>query len=645
MIKRRMLKMLVNDLRAWGKNTQAIAKGSHVPIARLDQSCGQSGLESLYFGSGGPEDFSCSRKADLKMLRQEMVSTGHLRNSFYPQIFKNHTEVDNIHLSLKLSGSFYCSVTQTRLNFPPEQISETVIEPLVRNDKQEGGVTETKIPLTLGTDVPSNSRLFWTLRALSDGATIHDAVWMATAPQETHGRMVVVLRTYGRTADVKKLLMAFEEQSCYSPHYARILNNIFFYVLDTSEDISAADYIEIRSLKNISAHVVKGANLGGGGNMSQALLYLDEAIEVAQIEIGDLLLLDDDLRLSLESLCRHWGSTLFRSDDTIFTLPVFMKSEPRRMWEDGGIWGRFLDGDMSGDRSSLAPRLLRHRKQFDVYEHLDEIARPHYPEYCTFIFFSLSHKRFKALGYPAAFFLRGDDIEYSLRHRKKGSKIFSNPNLCAWHEPAHSYGQEYMSIAHGVLINMRYGNKEVDAFIKFFHLRLISHAGIGDAFGLKVYAEVLRDINSRSVFLQNNFSAHYQEKLGMFKVFDQNFEYLSDELRDDLRRSAQHHNLPLGEYPFLYPQMKGEPELSKVILENPHTGLFRIYNPQDPNVLATCAKAVADFSAEMTIFIENFDALRNHYMKRFDDAEGQTFWDEELTHHREAEVLLALINE
>lgn len=624
-----LVKLLSDDLKAWGGQTLPIKKNDLVPVFRLDQSCAQHNLEGLFFETADLEDVSCTGKADIPLLRQQSVGTGRLRNSFYPEVFKQHSKIEKLQLTFDVTGPFSYDVHQSSVDYAPEPLTKGVVT-------AEGDAVQRQLvhaPFSLDNDIGKHVRLFWSLRSLSDATVLHDAAWQAVAPHDAQGRMVVVLRTFGRTNDIKNLLISFAEESRFSDHYKRLLKNVFFYVLDTSNGVGAEDYTEMADHDVLNVHVVRGANLGGGGNMSQALLFLEDALRQADLDVDELLLLDDDLRLSLESMLRHWASTVFRSDNTVFTVPVFMKSEPRKMWEDGALWGRFLSDDMSPDRTAIAPRLLRHNREFRDYEHLDEQARGHYPEYCTFIFFSLPYKRFGELGYPAAFFLRGDDIEYSLRHRKAGGRTLSNPNLCAWHEPAHSYGQEYMSIAHGTIINMQYGADTADNLGRFFYERLMSHISIGDVLGLKTYAAVLRDLNSKTMFLEHDFAGRYIKQLGVFKGFDQQFEYLSNELRDDLRRNAHDRNTFMGEYGFLYPPVEGNPRLSRVILENGHTSTYRIYDPKDPKVVAECTQAAAELTAELSKFLESYDDLRAHYVQRFEAVSAPAFWEKELGLH------------
>lgn len=355
----------------------------------------------------------------------------------------------------------------------------------------------------------------------------------------------------------------------------------------------------------------------------------------ADVRPDELLLLDDDLSISLETLYRHWSATLFRSDNTVFTLPVFMKSEPRRMWEDGAFWGRFLGASPSSTRTHLAPRLLRHNLTFRGLDNLDKLAVRNYPEDCTFIFFGLSWALFEKLGYPLAIFLRGDDIEYSLRVRSMtGAQIMSNPNLAAWHEPAHSYGQEYMSIAHGMLINMAYGPEAPDALLRFFHMQALRHLSLNDVAGLTLYAEILRDFMAENIFLENGFAGHYVNRLKYFKTFETEFESIPTEIVENLRQAHSGGASQLAEHPFLYMGVEARDNIGTVLLFNPHTKTYRTYRHDDVAVMEAAATKAAELFALIADFGTNYSRFHAHYLDKIAACRKEEFWDSELGQHK-----------
>ncbi|MEP2529971.1 hypothetical protein [Shimia sp.] len=630
---------LSSDLRAWAEQTLPITVGEDIAAFGLDRPArSHSRLADLFFNTDLVDHLVPGAEADTPFLRGQSLSSAALRNMLFPATLRNHSAARQIGLHFSVSGAFAYRLHTHTPGETPEELDTGLVE---NNRPEHDTLPAACCHIDIEHDLDKQARLSWELEALGDDCVLHDMALSLNAPRDVGGRMVVIMRTFGRTNDIIELLTRFDAQSHLSAGYRRALRNIFFLVLDTTGDVDEDSYSALAGFDHLHVHVLSGANMGGGGNMSQSLLLLEDALKKSEQDIDELLLLDDDLQISLESLRRHWATTLFRTDDVIFTLPVSMKSAPRKIWEDGAFWGRFLDADRTGARTAIAPRLLRHGGRMDDPDQADKLTGLHYPEYSTFIFFGLSHARFRALGYPSAFFLRGDDIEYSLRHGAAGGKCLSNPNLWAWHEPAHSYGQEYMSIAHGVIINMRYGAEVQTSFVRFFKQRLLAHAAISDAPGLRLYADVLRDLNDH-LLLEHEFAQHYVTRLGEFRTYDGAFDYVPDEVRADIRASAARRGESAVETSFLYPGGPKQDTVARVLLHNPHTDRYRVYDPQEAAILSETVTATAALARELARFQDGFDDLRAHYAARMQEVAGAEFWREELTRHAAPRTLFGI---
>jgi len=627
-----VISSLSQSLADWEGNASPVEKGEWVVLSGLDSNADDSSISDLFFADlpghahrfdGGFSDLDC----------YSQVNSGTLRNSFYPELFLQHSAINKLALRMSVKGPLALQVGVSRQGEPVKLLVEKDLLPEV---DQAAQVREVEIPINFRNVVGESSRLFWVARALADGVDLHNAAWGTYAPKKVGAKMMVALRTFGRTQDILTLIEQFQDSASKSgqSHYARMLQNTFFLILDTSAGLEDDDYDLLKGLPDIQFHVIKGANLGGGGNMSQIMRLLSAASQGSGVEPDELLLLDDDLHLSMESLYRHWASTLFRTDKTIFTLPVFTKSDPRKMWEDGAFWGRFLDAEKRSRRTNLAPRLLRHNLNFKLFDHLDMLATPNYPEYCTFIFFSLPWSLFGQLGYPLAIFLRGDDIEYSLRSKAKaGARILSNPNLAAWHEPAHSYGQEYMSIAHGIIINMIYGHSKPEALIRYFQQQALRHLSLNDYRGLQLYIDVLNDLLSKVIFLENGFAVHYVEKLKYFKSFDAEFEHVPHEILADKRHAMAGGSKHMVEHPFLYMPVESRNTIGTVMLHNHHSKTVKLYNFEDPQVQEQASRTAAELFGLIARIPTEFRALREHYVSRVKESSTAEYWDRELALH------------
>ena len=613
---------LASALRSWAAKTRPINRGDYFRVQGIDLSNRIMGMDDLFFVDKH-DHFRPSPGSELRLMNQEMLDTSTLRNSFFPQVLQSHSRVLDLALKLTFRGRFQILVYQSRLGEPPIPLAERIFA-------SEETAT---VRLDLGSvqNLPRNVRLFWVARALNDACELMSVTWEALAPATTEGRMVVLIRTFGRTHDVQNLLDQFQDQAAQGG-YSDVLANIFFLIYDSSTGLDATSYADLAGSDLLNTFVMSGPNLGGGGNMSVELLALQQAVKDSGVIINELVLTDDDIDVSVESLSRNWGTTLFRRDNAFHTLPVFMKSEPRRVWEDGGFWGRYTPGSPRGKRTAIAPRLLRHSRIFKGSDHLDEMARLHHAEYSTFIFLSMPYVRLSEIGLPIAFFLRGDDIEFNLRHAAAGGVTVSNPNMCAWHEPAHSYAQEYMSIAHGVIINMAYGQDKPDDLVAFFHARAGAHMSISDVAGLTVYAEVLADLVAGDRLMAANFAPHYLSMIARFKSFDAAYSTMPDELIDTLREASRREGKLTHVVPFLYMQAHGGEmplDLDRVVLWNPHTEKRYVYDPSEADRLATLSTVAARLYAALSAFTQRYDELRAIYRARMAETSAPAFWQAE----------------
>ncbi len=609
---------LAGALGRWAGQTRPIAQGEMVRIQGIDLSNRIMGLDDLFFVDE-PDDFRPRPGEALRLLNQEMLNTGTLRNSFFPQILSSHGQDMNLWLKVRFRGRFQIIVYQSRLGHAPMPLAERVVSsPDPSSELIELGPVQS---------LPRGARLFWVARALGDTCEVLDVTWEVMAPTATEGRMVVVMRTFGRTRDVQLLLSRFQETANRGAH-DHLLANTLFLIYDASPEVTPATYADLAGF-TLNSFVLSGPNMGGGGNMSIELLALQNAVQASGITVNEVVLADDDLQISLESLARNWGATLFRRDNAFHTLPVFMKSEPRRLWEDGGFWGRFTKDNPQGQRTGVAPRLLRHHRDFRGLDHLDEMAKLHHAEYGTFILLSMPYGRIAQIGLPIAVFLRGDDIEYSLRHAMAGGITLSNPNMAAWHEPAHSYAQEYMSIAHGIIINMAYGQDKPDELAAFFHARALAHLSVSDVAGLTVYSEALADLVAMDRLMEPSFADHYIAMITRFKSFESAFAVIPDELVDTMRDASQREG-KLTAYPrFLYmPTQADEPPIDSVVLWNPHTERRSIYNPNDAERIAALSIVAARFFVALSAFTQGYDDLRGHYARRMAVTSTPAFWQE-----------------
>lgn len=571
-----------------------------------------SGARHLFFASSA-EDIKTMRPHGVPLEGNAWFATGTFRNSLFIEPLVQFTTVREMYLIVEYQGSLRCKV----MCAGPRRGVE------VMADVKLFSATRTRFVLYVGNlgDLPERCRLFWHVEAGSGGGTFFDANWCTTNAPLPTCRMLVAMRTFGRTGDIKGLLKRFADGAARDPFYAAVLANMEFWVLDTTEgceDSYPEPYFDMLNLR-----VLKGPNLGGGGNAGHMLQLLEEAAKDAAAPPTELLVLDDDLSVSMESLARYFMFTAYRAAEVITSLPVLMKSRPTVVWEDGGFWGRLNfheNGDFSRKRN-LFPNLLKHGMELNGFGIVDEFCPLNTCEYATFIFYGLSIKTLRKLGLPAAFFLRGDDIELSLRAQQLGVTLYTNSNLAAWHEPAHSYGQEYMAILHGVIINLTYGDHGADFYCRFFEERLYEHSCIGDVTGMKLYMSILSELLDKdSLVLSPEFQKHYLVKLKelagakMWKLPDADQEAFDRKARESKTLIV----------PFVYPGYRKEVSGNRtVMVVNPS---MRTYREVAPVALSDKLALVRSFVDLIDRLGKEFEAVRGRWQERLATASTPAYW-------------------
>lgn len=561
------------------------------------------GSRHLFFSS----DVEMARDfvAGPLVLRQgEWISTGTLRNSLYLEPLSQLTRVRDLSLFVDFEGAATLRILCARAGKKPKVFREILLNARER--------AQQLIEIGAPAEHAENSRLYWTVEAQESEFQIHDASYVTQATPRTDCRLLVLLRTYQRTADVKGILQRFARAGNQDPFYDAVLDHIHFFLLDTTPGADTS-YDEPWQ-HDLNLEIVVSANLGGGGNAAHMLKLVDEKFTDATAPPTELLILDDDLTISTESLVRYFMFCAYRSQELICSAPVLMKSRPTVVWEDGGFWGRlnFHEGGGFNKQRNLFPNLLKHGQQVDSFDGLDAFCPLNPCEYSTFIFFGLPTAAFQRMGYPASFFLRGDDIEYSLRAQELDIPLVTNPNITVWHEPSHSYGQEYMAILHGIIINFTHSSQPAEFYRRFFEERLYEHASIDDEVGINLYKSILSEIvNPDSSVLSHNFEKHYIEKLKEFSSVK--MVRIQENERVSFEQQAKERNFLI--VPFVHPgYQKDASKYDNVVVFNQATRSYR-----ELPVIAP---------GEKTLVLKGYFELLHEFETRF--GEVRQFWQQRL---------------
>lgn len=405
----------------------------------------------------------------------------------YYEILRKDTLFEFLQLKIVGRGLFQIAL-MAQTSTTEQDIFETTIELTDTCPEKLLG------PITL-TTLPSNGSLVLSLKCLTPKGSIYGFRWYGDIHQSKadSGYRIYAIRTFGGRSfvitNIKKIIDRL------SITHREILEHTLFIIYDSSEEKSS---IKITSqIKNGKIIELKGPNYGGGGNASLLISILLRC-KVPLKTISEIILIDDDAQMDVETFIRHDAFITARKKESISTAPVYSRQRPSVIQECGGMWGRFFSPENhkvalnDHDESRLFfPYLIKSQQDISEKHWAKALGEYHSVDFSTFIFISFPYEILKHIGAPLPFFLRNDDVEICLRARESGYKIVVNPNLQAWHDASHNPIGEFYACLHGLIINSCYGGINKTYFIKIFLERLSKITGVKNIILLKAYQKAL----------------------------------------------------------------------------------------------------------------------------------------------------------
>ena len=466
----------------------------------------------------------------------------------------------------------------------------------------------------------------------SRGAILEAACFSVDIERDNLRPTIYLIRTFGNTVGVINSLKRFCDDRFWAhmPESRDILfSHSMFCVYDSTPDAARHLANEITKL-NLNSCAWIGPNLGGGGNASVNLYLAKGYSEDWNIKtLGnqskcDYVILDDDVCASPETLYRVFALNQLKKPSVTFGSPIFMQSDPQRLWENGGHWGKeYSRGE--ANLTSVTPQLSDHGLYFSKYEHLNTIMNGKNIDYTTFNLFSFSSETQSAIGYPAAFFLRGDDIDYSLRCKKNG-QLKTSLNLAVWQEPAHSYWQEYMAFMHGLIINIIHGEWTISQIKSQLKIKILEHALHADLFGLDLYSMIISDLAASDLLLSEKFANLYLMRKRELSRYESKFSSSLDPYNSARKNQIQTIN-------FVHPSIAPDYSKPLVALFWPSKKAYYIYERSNQATNTRITEMVIKALNEMMDWDNMSLNITNSIKARYLITTQEAFWAKLLAQH------------
>ena len=340
--------------------------------------------------------------------------------------WKLYTTAQSFKLVLHLYGTGTVRLTQAdTLDYAACDISEESVS--------FSGRRYTEVVLDVPDDLPRNPSLVgFTIDAQSD-VTVADSYWVATVAEDSIRPVVLSISTttFKKEEYVLRNVELFDRYIANSPDET-IRSSIYMHVVDNGRTLAKED-VEIAP--TIKIH--ENPNAGGAGGFARGMLESMWQTPKAT----HVLLMDDDVQISPESLIRTFNLLRLANDDwkdAFVEGAMLSMLEPEAMHEDTGFMN--ADGYCVPEKFVLRCGQQLRLSRLNDLARLEEYDRGRYDkdepamaqEYGAWWFCCIPMERIEELGLPIPMFVRFDDVEFGLRC---SPKIMTMTGISVWHSP------------------------------------------------------------------------------------------------------------------------------------------------------------------------------------------------------------------
>lgn len=316
--------------------------------------------------------------------------------------YREYCHLSALYLRLRVSGFFVLRV------FGVKKIDGVFRETLIlKKDIKASVKTYDITELTDSLDRGYDS-IYFSLE--SKGGRLYGGEYLCCTDKQKTTDIAVVICTYKR----EKFLMRNYSSICSYLEKSKVLkeNNIHFYIVDNGRTLDP------EKIDNPYFTLIPNSNTGGSGGFTRGCY---EAVNSGR-SYTHVLFMDDDIVLDCEMLMRVYALLRIRRsrfDDLAVGGTMIRLSDMITQHEAGSVWdGKRLNSIGNGIDLTVRENVL------DI---------PYYPKgnYNAWWFCCFPVSWVREHGYPLQFFVKEDDIEYSLRCAHEIAVI---SGIAVWHD-------------------------------------------------------------------------------------------------------------------------------------------------------------------------------------------------------------------
>lgn len=362
--------------------------------------------ENLYFRrEKGSVFFKCDNDY-IEFSKNDTVCFDTYFNSISAGKWFKYTKIRKIGLSLKIIGKFILTLMYK------EKISDKINTNIIA--RHSIGKTDAKTEYKFEFDTEKYDNMFcFSLECTDDSGRFIGGSYYGIADKKdiSDVKLAVDICTYRREDYIEKNIGKFKNCFLDNP-VSPLYNRLEIFISDN------AGTLNIKSTNKI--HIVHNKNTGGSGGFTRGMIEILKLRE--SHKITHILIMDDDVVINPESLYRTFVILSLIKDEykTAFIGGGMLRADmPNIQVESGAVWN-------TGNIISLKHNLNLSKCESCIMNETEEN-----PDYTGWWYCVIPAETVNKNNLPLPFFIKCDDIEYSLRNA--GNIILMN-GICVWHE-------------------------------------------------------------------------------------------------------------------------------------------------------------------------------------------------------------------
>jgi len=344
-------------------------------------------------------------------LRQgETISSSSYFNSIYENYYAKYTALRSIYHLLKLEGDFKISACREVHGTSQKEI---ISEEIFQGCQLFNPVKLSPIDLLQDENA---GRIYLEITCLSEQGIFRGGSIATDEPKLREISLGIVICTFKKENYIRNTLSAILQDELLQN------KNFKVFVVDNGQTLDKHDF------KDPRVKLISNKNAGGSGGFTRGLIE-----GLAENVCSHFLLMDDDIELESESICRLFSVHEYAKFDFVIAGGLLNLNEKHELYEAGATFN-YGPKFRKGIESLTA---LNHRIDLRSTDSLNQLLVEEEPDFGGFWFCSFSRATVEKNGLPLPLFIKLDDVEFCLRAKNVlGLSIVTFPSMAVWHIPS-----------------------------------------------------------------------------------------------------------------------------------------------------------------------------------------------------------------